>query len=144
MQANQHHHRSTTKLGDATQDKRTELAELAELQSLLRQLRTVRQMPAALRELVAEKDYGSAVLLYSNAQALLQVHGHIGLLRPISREAHDIMQACNPRSSSCVNLLQCCAGHASSSMGRGVCLIPRLFYAVISSPDCFEDLSSLP
>lgn len=53
-------------------------------------------MPASLRALVAEKDYGSAVLLYSNAQPLLQAHGHIGLLRPISQEAHNIMQAASP------------------------------------------------
>lgn len=75
------------------QDQRAGLAELAELQTLLHQLWAARKIPTTLRDLVAEKDYGSAVLLYSNAQVLLQAHGHIGLLRPISREAREIMQA---------------------------------------------------
>lgn len=42
--------------------------------------------------LVDSKDFGSAVLVYSNMQPMLQAHGHIGFLRPMSREAHEIMK----------------------------------------------------
>lgn len=70
-----------------------------DVQKLIQQLQVVREVPAALRMLVDNKDFGSAVLLYSNMQPLLQAHGHIGFLRPMSREAHDIMKVLYNASS---------------------------------------------
>jgi hypothetical protein len=65
------------------QDHRTELFKLSELQELLEQLLIVRQLPEELRDLMARGDVGSAVLLCSKAQPLLQSHGHYALLRPV-------------------------------------------------------------
>jgi hypothetical protein len=63
-----------------------------DVQKLIQQLQVLRDVPTALRMYVDKKDFGSAVLLYSNLQPLLQAHGHIGFLRPMSRDAHEIMK----------------------------------------------------
>lgn len=92
------------------QEKRAHLANLMDLQKLIQQLQVVREVPAALRMLVASRDFGSAVLLYSNMQPLLQAHGHIGFLRPMAREAHDIMKV--PHIACAAPVLPCSAQHA--------------------------------
>ena len=71
---------------------RNELADLTRLESLLLQLKTLRRVPAELRQFMAKRDFGSAVLLYSKAQRLLQSHGHHGLLRGVAAESEEIMQ----------------------------------------------------
>jgi hypothetical protein len=81
-----------TRTAAPAQDKRQQLADLLDIQRLIQQLKSVQKAPEALRRFVKQRDYGSAVLLYSNMQPLLQAHGHVGFLRPISDEAHEIMQ----------------------------------------------------
>ena len=84
------------------------------MKELLRQLRALRKLPAELREAVAQRDYGSAVLLYSKAQGVFKSHGHVGLLRSVCSEAADIMQA-RPAPSPCVLLLRECQCSSPSS-----------------------------
>lgn len=71
---------------------RNELADLTRLEGLLLQLKALRRVPAELRQFVARRDFGSAVLLFSKAQRLLQSHGHHGLLRGVAAESAEIME----------------------------------------------------
>ena len=76
------------------QKHRQSLADLTRLELLLRQLKALRRVPLELKQFVAKRDSGSAVLLYSKAQRVLQTHGHCGLLRPVASECEAIMQVC--------------------------------------------------
>jgi hypothetical protein len=75
------------------QQSRGELSALTELESLLIQLRAARRLALEVRQLAANRDFGSAILLYRKAEPLLQRYGHHGFLRGVCKEVAAAVQA---------------------------------------------------